>query len=91
MPHKNHQGEDREFAAQSFLESLNQLEETLQKPIEEEKVVDPQSGKTEWPISPSQAQKTEKGQDMGLDLSLLEDAAEDIEKFIQSHRPELLE
>jgi hypothetical protein len=91
MPHKNHQGEDREFATKSFLESLNQLEETLQKPIEEEKVVDPQREKTERPISPSKAQKTEKAQDIGLDLSILEDAAEDIEKFIQSHPSEFLE
>lgn len=66
--------DDRRAAAMSFLEALDQLQETLAK-------TDDDNNKS----TRAKSDKKERGK---FDLSELEDAAADIEQFFQSLYPE---
>ncbi len=66
--------DDRRAAAMSFLEALDQLQETL--------------AKTDDDNNKSTRAKSDKKERVKFDLSELEDAAADIDQFFQSLYPE---
>lgn len=72
-----HQRDLRSAATRAFMESLSQLQETLQ--TAEDQPVPPAPQAQPVPVSPAEA-------DPGFDLDNLEQAIADIEEFIQARR-----
>lgn len=72
-----HQRDLRSAATRAFMESLSQLQETLQ--TAEDQPVTPAP-----PVEPAPASRLEA--DPGFDLDNLEQAIADIEEFIQARR-----